>query len=71
VALTDEIEKRAREFNALGIKPLDALHLASAEQARADRFCTCDDRLLKKAKTLAGLGTRAMSPIELIEEMEP
>jgi hypothetical protein len=27
VTLTEEVEKRARGLNALGIKPLDALHL--------------------------------------------
>jgi predicted nucleic acid-binding protein len=29
-----------------------ALHLACAEAAGADYFCTCDDRFLKKAQTL-------------------
>ena len=68
VMVTDEIERRAREFIALGVKPLDALHLASAEQAPADLFCTCDDRLLRKAKSLA-LRIRVMSPVDVIEEM--
>ncbi|MGQ9627360.1 MAG: PIN domain-containing protein [Anaerolineae bacterium] len=31
VMLNEQIEKRARKFDALGLKPLDALHLASAE----------------------------------------
>jgi predicted nucleic acid-binding protein len=48
--MTSQIEKRAREFVALGIHFLDAVHLASAENARVDYFCTCDDALLKKAK---------------------
>lgn len=34
----------------IGIKPLDALHLASAEAAAADYFLTCDDRLIKRYK---------------------
>ena len=70
VMLTEDVEKRAGEFNALGIKPLDSLHLASAEEAKADYFCTCDDRLLKKAKAVADLGIKAVSPIELVEELE-
>ena len=70
VVLNEQMEKRAREFDALGIKPLDALHLASAEEAQADYFCTCDDKFLKRAKAVSGLKTRVVSPIELIEELE-
>jgi len=70
VRLNERTEKRAARFVALGVKPLDALHLASAEAAKADRFCTCDDRLLQKAKVIAGLRIRPVSPIELIEELE-
>ena len=71
VRLNDRVEKQAARFAALGIKPLDVLHLASAEEARADRFCTCDDRFLQKEKTVAGLTTRPVSPVELIKELEP
>jgi predicted nucleic acid-binding protein len=68
--LDEQIERRARELNAVGIKPLDALHLASAEAARAELFCTYDDRLLKKASQIEGLQTRVVSPLEAIEEIE-
>jgi predicted nucleic acid-binding protein len=70
VRLNERVEKRAAELVAIGIKPLDALHLASAEEAKADRFCTCDDRFLGKAKAVAGRTTRVVSPVELIEELE-
>jgi predicted nucleic acid-binding protein len=70
VRLNERVEKRAARFVKSGIKPLDALHVASAEEAGADHFCTCDDRLLKKAKAVAGIRTRVVSPIELIEELE-
>ena len=42
---------RARELSAIGFAPLDALHLAFAEQAAAHWFVTTDDRLLKRAAT--------------------
>jgi len=71
VRLRDSLEERARTFTAAGVKPLDALHLASAEEAQADYFCTCDDRFLKKAKNLPDLKTKVVSPIELAEEFEP
>ena len=70
VMLDERVEKRAREFDALGIKPLDALHLASAEEACADYFCTCDVSFFRKAKSIPGLKTKVVSPIELIEEVE-
>ncbi len=70
VPLSEHVERRAAEFVTLGVKPLDSLHLASAEEATADRFCTCDDRFLQKAKAVAGLKTRPVSPVELIEELE-
>ena len=70
VSLNDQIEQRAREFLTYNIKPLDALHLAMAEGGQADFFCTCDDRLLKKAKEIIDLKTRVVSPIELIDEVE-
>lgn len=70
VRLDEQIEKRAKAFNELGIKPLDALHLASAEAVGADYFCTCDDKFLKKAQAVSDLKTTVVSPIELIEEIE-
>lgn len=70
VRLNDSIEARARVFTATGVKPLDALHLASAEEAQTDFFCTCDDRFLKKARQLTNLKTKVVSPIELAEEFE-
>ena len=63
------VEERARTFQAEGIKPVDALHLASAVIAKADYFCTCDDRFLKRAKVVDTGQTKAVSPLELITEV--
>lgn len=49
VSLTATVERRATELHKLGFAPLDALHLASAEDAKADCFLTTDDKLLRKA----------------------
>ncbi len=70
VVLNNRIEKRAKKLNTMGIKPLDALHLASAEEAQAVFFCTCDDKFLNRAKAVNDLKTKAVSPVELIEEIE-
>ena len=50
VRTTEAVKKRAESLHAAGIKPLDALHLASALEAEVDYFCTCDDRFYKKAR---------------------
>lgn len=70
IALSPWIEERARALHATGIKPLDALHLASAESAQADYLCTCDDQFLRRAKEIGDVRVRVVSPIELIEEIE-
>jgi predicted nucleic acid-binding protein len=49
VTLTAAVAVRARELAALGFGPLDALHLACAEEVAARWFVTTDDRLLKRA----------------------
>lgn len=38
------------ELQSLGLKPLDALHIACAEKGRADVFLTTDDELLQKIR---------------------
>lgn len=70
VPLSRSPEERARETNEAGIRPLDALHPASSEAAQADCFCTCDDRLLRKARVLQNIKVRVVSPLELIQEIE-
>jgi predicted nucleic acid-binding protein len=49
IALTPAIERRGTELQSMNFAPWDALHLASAESARADCFLTTDDELLRKA----------------------
>ena len=70
VELDDQVERRARELNAASVKPLDALHLASAEAARADIFHLSAHGLLKKARNIQGLRTKVVSPVEAIEGIE-
>ena len=70
ITINKKVEKRARELNDSGFDPLDALHLASTEEAHADYFCTCDDKLLKRARAFSGFKIKVVSPIELAEEIE-
>ena len=71
VKTSDELKARAQTFIDGGIKPLDALHLASAVEAQANFFCTCDDRFLKKARSLNTAPTKVLSPLELVSEIQP
>ena len=70
IEITAEIEDLARRVMKEGVKPLDALHLATATNASADYFCTCDSRLLKKGKNIEGLNINIVSPLELVEDIE-
>lgn len=71
IELNEAIEVKAAAFIEAGIKPLDALHLASASCKEVDYFCTCDDRLLKKSRKLNKLGTTVVSPLQLVAEVAP
>ena len=71
VQALESVEQRARGYNNHGIKVLDALHLACAVDAHATYFCTCDDRFLRRAKQVETGQTRVVSPLELIEVIEP
>jgi len=70
IDVTDKEKSRAEELLAFGIKPLDALHLALAETGNADYFCTCDDRLIKKAKQAKDMTVKIVNPVDLIQEIE-
>ena len=66
VATVLEVLHRASEYEASGIKKLDALHLASAVEAETDFFCTTDDPLLKRGRGANTSATTVVSPLELI-----
>jgi hypothetical protein len=67
---TASVQARTELYRALGIKTWDATHLAAAVEAEADFFCTCDDRLLRRARAADTGLTRVVSVLELIEEVE-
>lgn len=70
VELSSEVKSRAAQLVRSGLRPLDALHVAAAEAGKADYFCTCDDQLLRKARRVGGLRVNAVSPVELVQEIE-
>ena len=69
IEVNDEIAARAMVLEGRGFKAFDALHIASAEFSVADFFCTCDDRILSRAKQLSDLNVKVVSPLELAQEL--
>lgn len=68
IPASDSVVLRARKYIDSGIKALDALHVAAAVEASAAYFCTCDDRLLRRARSLDTGNSRCVTPLELIQE---
>ena len=71
LSVTDEVAQLAESFEQLGLRALDAVHLASASLAKVDYFCTCDDKLFRKASEIAGLGCRVITLLNLVVEVSP
>jgi len=69
VGLSNELEERARQIAKSGISSLDALHLASAEEGRADVMLTCDDILVRRSRRLT-LALRVLNPVAYFEEVK-
>jgi len=67
--LTDQAKTRSAAFRKQGLALFDSLHLAVAETFKRDIFLTTDDKLLKKAKTIA-LGLKAANPVSWFLEVE-
>lgn len=65
----DFIIAKAREFETIGIRPRDAIHLACALKGEAEYFLTCDNKLIKKSSEL-GINLKIMNPLKFIEDGE-
>jgi predicted nucleic acid-binding protein len=68
VALTEEIVTRAKEFEKHGIKPYDALYIASSEFGEADVFLTTDRRLTNAAQR-TDVKVKVMNPLKWLMEV--
>lgn len=70
IEIDDAVEQTTDFYRKHGMKGRDAAHLACAVHAGVNFICTCDDRFLRRAKKLDTGLTRAVSPLELIEEVK-
>lgn len=65
---SEELKNKAKIIQRkYRLKSRDALHLASALQAKAELFITCDDELIKKNKIIREI--KILSPIEYSKEL--
>jgi predicted nucleic acid-binding protein len=71
IAIDAATRQRAAKLESEGVPAMDALHVACAEAALADWFCTCDDRLIRRLRKLSSVSLRVGNPIELLAEIKP
>ncbi len=68
--LTKSVVDKAKLFEKMNIKPIDALHLAFSVLNEIDYLCTCDDRFIRRAKEIKKVITKAILPTDLIREIQ-
>ncbi len=67
--VTDTVETLALAFEQQGLQAMDAIHLALASTANADYFCTCDDKLFRKAQAISALACKITTLLSLVPEV--
>ena len=67
--VTNAVEALALTFEQQGLQTMDAIHLALASIAKADYFCTCDDKLFRKAQAMSNLDCKVITLLNLIPEI--
>lgn len=63
IEMSTEVIERARDLERVGLRGLDALHIAAAEAAMAQLLITTDDRMLRRSRRLGtDLAIRVVLP---------
>lgn len=65
--LTDRTIIKAKEYETLGLKAIDALHLSVAITNNIKYLVTCDDKFQKKAMGIKNIRTKVLLPTELFK----
>lgn len=69
VSLTDRVEQRGAQLEAMGFDAFDALHVACAEHAGVDVFLTTDDAIVRLARRSDDrIGVRVENPLTWLRE---
>jgi hypothetical protein len=68
VGIAPGVAERARSLEGVGLRGLDALHVAAAEAGDARLLITTDDRMLRRARRLGtDLAVRVLRPTEALD----
>lgn len=65
---TKNLLQKANQLAKICLKAKDALHIASAIEAKAEYFLTTDDKILNKSLMISEI--TIISPTEFIKELE-
>ena len=68
---TDQVRARLSQAREANIAPLDALHLAWAQELGANVLLTTDDRFISRAVRLTTIGLRVLNPAAFARELQP
>ncbi|MBS4099114.1 MAG: PIN domain-containing protein [Sulfuricella sp.] len=68
VAANERVEAMAEVFSELGVKAMDALHVASAIEANAGYFLTTDKAVLRKLAMEKRI--QIVDPIDFVRDLE-
>ena len=67
--IDDATERLAEQLERRGLRSMDAVHLAIASTAKADFFCTCDDKLLRGSLAVSSLTCKVVTVLALVPEI--
>lgn len=68
VSISERVEAAAEALSLIGVKPMDALHVACAIDAQAGYFLTTDKALLRKMATHSSI--RVVDPVDFIRVLK-
>ena len=66
--VNEAIEEVAEMLSNIGVKPMDALHVACAIEAHAEYFLTTDNALLRKMAKHCKI--RVVDPVDFVRELK-
>ena len=68
VSVNERVEAAAETLSRIGVKPMDALHVASAIEAHAEYFLTTDKALIRKMAKHDSI--RVVDPVDFVRELK-
>lgn len=68
MSVNELVEQKAITLSKIGVKPMDALHVACAIEARAEYFLTTDNALLRKMAKHDSI--RVVDPVDFVRGLK-